>query len=333
MADRNAHRATLTGTDIAFDTAPDQSLLMAGLAAGLALPYECCSGTCGSCKAELKNGEVQSRFPDSPALSPRDRRKGRILLCQCEPRGDVELKVRLGESVEPPPRALSLRVDALERLGASMLLVRSVASAPVEFLAGQYVLANIPGAGRRAYSMANAPDGTGRLEFLIKAKPGGAATAFLFDRLRAGDTLDAEGPFGRAYLRPPDAGTIRCLAGGSGLAPVLSITRDALRRGHAVELFYGARSRDELVLTDEIEALRVAHPRLRLVPCLSEPAPGDAWDGAVGNVGDVMFGAVEQLAGTPLYMAGPAPMVDAVLRGCVVDRGVPADQVFFDRFF
>ena len=69
-----------------FNCAPGQTVLAAALAAGVDLPYECASGSCGSCRARLVEGTVASRWVDAPGLSERDRRKGdRILCCQSVP--------------------------------------------------------------------------------------------------------------------------------------------------------------------------------------------------------------------------------------------------------
>jgi toluene monooxygenase electron transfer component len=325
--------ARVEGTEHRFDVAPGETLLVAGLRAGLPLPYECASGTCGMCKARLREGDVVDRFPEAPALRARDRRKGRVLLCQCEASTDVVVDVPLVEGLapEPSPRDLRLEVEALRRHGPRVVSVVARAETEVPFLPGQYVVVDVPDAGRRAYSMANLPGA--RLEWIVKAKPGGRATDFFFERLEVGATLNAVGPLGRAYLRPGQD-RIHCVAGGSGLAPVLSIARAALAEGRRVDLYYGARTAEDLVYLDAIDAMaQAAQDRLRFMPCLSDPTSEDGWSGAVGNVGDVFFQDAQGLTEAPLYLAGPPAMVDAVLREGVIERGISADRIYFDRFF
>ena len=48
----------------------DETILFAGLRAGLALPYECASGGCGTCRARLVAGRAASRWPAAPAWRP-----------------------------------------------------------------------------------------------------------------------------------------------------------------------------------------------------------------------------------------------------------------------
>ena len=321
-----------------FQCREDESILKAGLAAGVRMPYECSTGSCGSCRARLVSGDVESRWPAAPGLSGRDRAKGRILCCQSEPRGDVSLEVKLvPDAGEPPSGSHRARVVEIVPLTPDTLRIVCEAERPVGFRPGQYVLFVIPGErGRRAYSMSDRPgDGT-RLDFVVRAKPGGAATRFLFEKLRPGEVLDLEGPYGRAFLRTPVERDLVLAAGGSGLGPMLSILRaallDGLADGHDVVLVFGVRRRGDLFDLEILEDLARAHDNFRAVLALSEPTPSDPWEGEVGLVPEVLLRSVPDLAERDIYMAGPAPMIDAVLRACVFERGIPPARLRFDRF-
>ena len=69
----------IKGHEESFHSNGDDSLLRAGLRAGFGLPYECSTGSCGTCKFELLDGEVADLWPDAPGLTERDKRKGRKL--------------------------------------------------------------------------------------------------------------------------------------------------------------------------------------------------------------------------------------------------------------
>ena len=84
-----------------FRCAADDVLLRGGLRQGLGLPYECNAGGCGTCKIEVLSGEVDNLWAEAPGLSDRDRRKGRFLACQCRPKSDCVIKVRLDEQCTP----------------------------------------------------------------------------------------------------------------------------------------------------------------------------------------------------------------------------------------
>jgi len=67
--------------------APDQSVLEAAEAIGVAIDYECRVGICGRCKAPLREGSVTMEVQDS--LTEEDKRDGVILACQAKSVGDL----------------------------------------------------------------------------------------------------------------------------------------------------------------------------------------------------------------------------------------------------
>ena len=216
-----------------FACATGQTVLAAALAAGIDMPYECASGSCGSCRARLIEGAVTSRWVDALGLSERDRRKSdRILCCQSIPQTDCVIQIRIGAAATPVrPRSLRARVRSVTRLNNDVVHLVLDAEERMAFLPGQFMLVDLnAGCGLRAYSMANQSDGAGRLEFIVKRKPGGQASEVIFVTLTRGDRVNLEGPFGRAWLREDSERSIVLLAGGSGLAPIWSIARAALLR-------------------------------------------------------------------------------------------------------
>ena len=327
-------KITLEPTGERFACGPGETILRAGLAAGFAMPYECASGSCGSCKGGLLEGRVEALWPDATGLNERDRRKGdRILCCQSLPQGDCVVKVRPaqveGAREEPAPAAVAATVEVLERLVPGVIFFRCRPELPVPFLPGQFVLLQVPGGQRRAYSMANTRPET--LDFIVKEKPGGHGSRYLFEELAAGDALSLEGPYGRAYLRVPAERPIVCIAGGSGLAPMLSVVEGAMALPDPppVMLFFGANSAGELFMVDEMRALAAAHERLSLTLAVRDGAPG----AVTGLVGEVALAAMEELDTCDLYMAGPPGLIDATLRPAMRSGKVAPGRIFFDRFF
>ena len=325
---------TLEPASESFTCGPGETILRAGLAAGFAMPYECASGSCGSCKGRLFAGEVDYLWPDATGLSERDRRKGdRILCCQALPKGDCTVQVRLGQvegaREEPAPAPIAATVETLERLVPGVIAFSCRPAQPMPFLPGQFVLLQVPGGQRRAFSMANTEAET--LAFIVKEKPGGHASRYLFEELATGDTLSLEGPYGRAYLRTPPVREIVCVAGGSGLAPMLSVAGAAIAEPDtpAVRLFFGANTAEELFMADEMQALAAQHERLSLTLAVRVGAPG----AATGLVGDVALAAMEDLAECDFYMAGPPGLIDAILRPVMRCGKVQPERIFFDRFY
>ncbi len=318
-----------------FTCGPGETILRAGLAAGFAMPYECASGSCSSCKGRLIEGAVEYLWPEATGLSERDRRKGdRILCCQALPQGNCTVQVRLGQvegaREEPRPATFAATVETLERPIPSVIAFSCRPAQPVPFLPGQYVLLQVPDGERRAYSMANTEAET--LAFIAKEKPGGHASRYLFEELAVGDTVSLEGPYGRAYLRTPPVREIVCVAGGSGLAPILSVIEGALARPDTpgIRLFFGANSAEELFMVDEMRAVEAAHDRFSLTLAVRD---GGAPGAVTGLVGDVALAAMEDLDDCDFYMAGPPGLIDALLRPVMRCGKVRPERIFFDRFY
>jgi ring-1,2-phenylacetyl-CoA epoxidase subunit PaaE len=84
------------GRETGLVVAPGQTVLEAGLAAGLALPYSCAMGGCGACKIVLERGEVIMREPN--CLGERERSAGLVLACVANPTSPCRLCVPTSEA-------------------------------------------------------------------------------------------------------------------------------------------------------------------------------------------------------------------------------------------
>jgi toluene monooxygenase electron transfer component len=325
-----------------FPCAEDDTLLRAALRAGLGMPYECNAGSCGTCKVEMLEGEIHSLRPDAPGLGERDRAKNRVLACQAQPRGDCRIKVRLRPENVPAhrPARFQATLEATRDLTHDMreFRFRAAPGAPA-FLPGQYALFYLPGLDApRTYSMSNVDDGSGAWEFIVRRVPGGVGTVTLFDKVAVGSTLTLDGPYGLAYLRTDSPRDIVCIAGGSGLAPVLSIARGAIAEpklaGRKVHVFYGARTHRDLCGETEICALPGFNERLFFYPALSmADADAPSWPGKTGFIHEIARDFIgERWADFEYYFAGPPPMAEAVQR-MLIEKRVPFPQVHFDSFY
>lgn len=326
-----------------FSCGPGDSVLAGALRAGLAFPYECNSGGCGACQFELVAGDVVDRWPAAPGISDRQRGRGRRLACQSEPQGECEIKVTLGEAdaAIPRPARHEVRFTGRRSLTADMAEFTFAAATEAHFLPGQFAMLDLPGvAGSRAYSMSNTANAAGEWRFVAKRVPGGAGTAFLFDQLEAGAGLMLDGPFGGSFLRSDAPRDIVCIAGGSGLSPVLSILRGIAAEprlaGRRVTLFHGVRQPDDACAAAELARIPGLAGRVELIAAVSdEGAPGAAeWSGARGMIHDVVRSHLSASAPDfEFYFCGPPPMTDAVHRLLLLEAKVPASQLHFDRFY
>lgn len=334
-------RIRLAGSETAYPCGADDTLLRAGLRQGLGLAYECNVGACGSCKFELIEGEVDDLFPAAPGLRPKEREKGKRLACQCVPRSDCTIKIRSGDEYVSalPPARFKARFVGKTALTPDISLFTFAADRPAEFLAGQYAMLAVPALGQaRAYSMANIANADGLWQFIVRRVPDGQVTAYLFERLQPDAELDIDGPYGIAYLRTDVQRPIVGIAGGSGLAPVLSVMRGAARArctdGARPAMLYGGRTPADIPDVGRMAAQAGIEVDFHPVISAPENAAAQAWTGDVGFVHEF----IEKKLGSPLpgyeyYLAGPPPMIEAAVRLLVAEHKVPASQIHFDRFF
>jgi toluene monooxygenase electron transfer component len=204
-----------------------------------------------------------------------------------------------------------------------------------DFLPGQFAMLRRTGGQERAYSMSNIP-GADVWQFQIKRVPGGAESSAFVDDVGVGDRLEVDGPYGHAHLEPTGRDVL-CLAGGSGLAPMVSVARGLAAGPGAGErrlhFFYGARAARDLCAAEFATEVGEHLADVTLVEVLSEEVPDD-WTGSRGFVHEALAAAaLPDLAERDIYVAGPPPMTDAVTRLLVRELKVPVDRIHYDRFF
>jgi toluene monooxygenase electron transfer component len=343
------HIETKTGP-LAIETLPGETILAAGLREAVALPYECATGTCGTCRARLLDGQLDEGWPQAPGRHGLKPMRREFLMCQATPLTDC--RVALPDPLAPwragaeRPREIGASVDRLEPLTPDMLGLSLALERPLAFEAGQFVLLRAPGTpGFRAYSMANWQSPSCRLDFIIKRKPDGGFSEWLFKRARTGDLLPLFGPLGSAVLEPSLGHDLLVAVGGSGLAVALSILARAdaegmLGRNRAC-LYFGVRTMRDAPLLDRISQWREHFgDAFEATVALSDVPVGAAdrarWPAlafADGMVHDVVSCTLEgRCDNTMAFLAGPPPMVDATMRVVMLKGRLPPARIRFDRF-
>jgi propane monooxygenase reductase subunit len=234
--------------------------------------------------------------------------------------------------LENPIRDGSAKVTAVEALTHDIRRLELEVSDPADFsfLPGQYVDIWVPDSGdppaRRSFSMANLP-GDGRIELIVKRYPEGRFSSLLDGGIAVGDELRFTGPYGAFHLRS-NGRPILMVAGGSGMAPILSLLR-ALAAGGSdrqVRFFYGARTERDLFHGEEIAALGESLPDFDYVPVLSESGEGFVHEAACRLLAEGTMDDPE------IYMCGPPPMIDAMLEQATEVHGIDEQRIFHDKF-
>lgn len=314
-----------------------QTLLEAALSQGVAFPHNCTVGTCGSCKCRLTEGRVSAITDFGYTLSKQELDAGYILACQALVKGPVTVEIESPGADLPQPARFEGRIVSTEDLTHDIKAVTVALDRPIDFVAGQYADLTVAGLPARSYSFATAPERGGRQEigFFIRKVPGGQFTEKLFSGALGGAEVAVNGPHGNFYLRGGEA-PIVCIAGGSGLAPLLSLLQHAQKnrvRRRCVMLF-GARTQADLYKTAQIEEIaRDWLPSLRFVPVLSHEPADSNWTGLRGLVTEHIAATLPEgdRAEFQGYMCGPPGMIDAAIAE-LTRLGVPLAAIHYDKF-
>lgn len=314
------------------------SLLSTLLTQKIFIPSACGGrGTCAYCKVKVLEGGGSMLPLEEPYMTPEERASSVRLSCQVKVRNDI--------AIEIPESLFAIReyratVDRITDLTYDIKEVRFKLIDPptITFKAGQYIQLRTPEyEGNkemvyRAYSMSSTPADNGAVETIIRLVPNGICTTWVFRHMKVGDEIFLNGPYGDFRLRPSDAEVIM-IAGGSGFSPMKAMILDAPeemnRRG--ARFFFGARAIKDLFHLDLMREVQAKYPNIRFIPALSQPDPGDVWEGDRGLITDVLARHVPDASGKEFYLCGSPGMIDAclkVLRG----KGASDNAIFYDKF-
>lgn len=306
------------------------TLLQAGLKAGLKLNYGCGNGTCGLCKARVVSGEVTKAMPFDYPLSEAERLQGHTLLC-AHSAASSEIVIETLEARGPreiPEQEIAVRVRSLQPLAPDTMLLhlQTPRTSRLRFLAGQSVTLYGSAGGTDAqavYPIASCPCDDRNLHFHIGRNAHDALAQMLFDgAIRSGDTLTVWGPVGDFVLAETER-PLAFVACDTAFAPIKSLIEHAMAvdAAESMSLDWMATRPDGHYLANQCRAWSAAFDHFRYA------AHADA-DPANGARRLVQAMAAElPLAKHDVYVAGPAPFVEAA-GAALAAGGVPAGQIF-----
>jgi benzoate/toluate 1,2-dioxygenase reductase component len=293
---------------------PGEKVLDAALRQKLRLPMDCLNGVCGACKSYCEDGDYalgEEYF--ETALSHQEAQERLVLTCQMVPSSDCVIAVRSPSGAcNLTPASHDGVIAAVERVGDSTIILKLALEQPdaLAFLPGQYVNLVVPGTNRhRAYSFTSKP-GAAQVSFLIRNVPGGLMSDWLTKQARVGEPMRFFGPHGTFFLRAV-ARPVLMLAGGTGLAPLLSMLEVLADQetDQNVQLIYGVTADEDLVETEHLEALAARLPSFSWKSCVADPRSTHPLRGFVTHhLTDKHLNG----GNCDVYLCGPPPMVEAV---------------------
>ncbi|MBT3197294.1 MAG: 2Fe-2S iron-sulfur cluster binding domain-containing protein, partial [Gammaproteobacteria bacterium] len=185
-----------------FECSSRESILQAGLRAGLPLRYKCTNGSCGECRSRLLSGTIESiQVADYP-LSQQQRANGWFLSCTHAPLSPLQINTPLfSDSIEIPHQITRAKVKKIDLLqpDLALLTLRTSRSNTFQFLAGQEVLLSHLLATHR-YPIASCPCNGMELDFHIHRSETDLFSQLLFSSLKKGEHVTLDGPRGHFLL-------------------------------------------------------------------------------------------------------------------------------------
>lgn len=327
---------TLKASGHQFTVDAGETVLEAAQRVGLALPYSCRAGVCGSCKAILLDGECH--YPRNPptALNAAEKAHHAILPCQAVPSSDLLLEAREVTSVEDiPRRCIDVRIAARDRLAPDVmrLLLAPLPGQHLRWLPGQYIDVLLDDGRRRPFSLARAPHFGRELEIHVRQVAGGGFTSRVFEQLKIGDALRIEGPQGTFVPREDSERPAILVAGGTGFAPVKAIVEHFLHLGsrRPLHLYWGARTSADLYLRTLPERWAREVATLDFSAVVSAPGAARPAGLRAGLVHEAVLEDHPQLSEYDVYMCGPPALIDAG-RHAFVAAGLPESRLYYDSF-
>ena len=318
------------GVTRVIECGEDELVCDAAFRAKINVPLDCRDGACGTCKCHCESGEYEMGFYIEDALTEDEAAERQVLTCQMKPKSDCVINVPVSAAAcKTEVAAHGGRLAAINRGSPTTVTFTLSPDQPVAFLPGQYVNLQVPGSKEtRSYSFSSGPNQR-ELSFLIRDVPEGLMSTYMRSKANDGDFLMFTGPYGRFYLRTPER-PILMLAGGTGLAPFLSMLRWLREHPseHPIMLAYGVNGNDDLVELEALEELRSALPAFNYFTVVVDPASDHP---RIGYVTDHL--GAEHLHGgeVDIYVCGPPPMVEGVRRW-MDSTGTQARNFLFEKF-
>ncbi len=286
------------------------SLLRAGLRAGIPLAYGCRDGRCGRCSAQLVSGRVRGL----EGYQPED---DRLLLCRTTAVTDLIIETEVHASPDRLPlQQLGARIHRAHRLQGGVLLleVRPDEARRLQYLAGQRVKFSLDDV-ETEFSIASCPCEEHLLQFHVPLDHP------VVPHLQEGATARLEGPRGEFVLDADSPRPARFLCWGSGFAPVKGLVEHALSMDimEAVEVHWWADSRIGHYMANLCRSWSDAFTTVRCILHDAEAPPESL-------LGDLE----EEVTAWDYYLAGPSAALER-MTALLHNRGVAENQIRQER--
>jgi glycine betaine catabolism B len=213
-------------------------------------------------------------------------------------------------------------------------------AAPIVFRPGQHVLLRLTAPdgyrAQRSYSIASAPElKTEELELAIERLDDGEVSPFMHDTAQVGDEIELGGPIGGYFnWTPEDGGPVLFIAGGSGVAPFMSMLRHRAAIGSHVPatLLFSARLREDVLFFDELSEFAESCDNFNLKVTLTRETATHPF--RAGRIDAAFIAGTVTAMKMPVrqvLICGSNPFVEAAAQGTIA-AGIDAGLIKTERY-
>jgi CDP-4-dehydro-6-deoxyglucose reductase len=307
----------------------NDSILQAGLKAGLRFSYGCGSGSCGLCKARVVEGQVRPIQHTDYALSAAEKQQGYALLCANTAVTDVVVETLEARGpADIPEQTVLTHVRAVGTLAPNVRLLhlQTPRSSRLRFLAGQSVtvgIATAAGDVTQTLPLASCPCDERNLHFHVPRQAQPLAELLFAGRLRSGETVSVRGPVGDFVLDAESDRPLLFAACDTGFGPIKSLIEHAIasEQVESFALHWLASEADGHYLANQCRAWQAAFDQFAYAPLVdADPVAGAA------RIVEAIKAGGGPLGRADLFVAGPAAFVEAAARG-LLDAGAPRERL------
>jgi ferredoxin-NADP reductase len=187
---------------------------------------------------------------------------------------------------------------------------------------------------QRSYSIASAPEAA-QVELTVETIEEGEVSPYLTGELREGDRFELRGPIGGHFVwSAAMSGPLVLIAGGSGIAPLMSMLRHraTAQTGFPATLIYSSRSLVDVIYREELDRLAAQDPTLRVIHTLTRERP-PGWAGYSRRIDAAMLTetGVAVSPGANMFICGSNGIVEAASQA-LVSLGIAPDVIRTERF-
>jgi CDP-4-dehydro-6-deoxyglucose reductase len=312
-----------------------ESILKAGLQAGINLEYRCGNGTCGGCKAYLIEGDLKELHHVDYGWTEAEKARGAFLLCAAAPRSNLVIEAFEARGVEDMPKQeIVTRVKKMHQLQEDLqiLTLRTPRSQTLQFLAGQNVRLVTENGLSKELPIASCPCDGMNLEFHLRRTLNDPFDDYVFEELKKNSPVTVEGPCGEFVLDEQSERTLVMIAYDTGFAAIRSLVDHALALEMPQDIYIyrlasnaSNRYMDNICLSWQ-DAMDNVYT-INRDDYLQQPEQVDSQQGVFDTLkARLQENGKPALTECDFYLAGRGSLIDALTR-ILSNQGIPASHI------